>query len=150
MKFEKTQSGWIILAIFVLSIALMSLAYMKQWGTHPIPKVPFLIMTVVFLIPIVLFYKLTIIADERAIRIVYGIGLVKRTIRPDRILNTKVIKLPWYTGIGIRLTPYGWLYSINGFKSVKIEFETNGRDKTILIGTSEPEELKRAIDNHFS
>ena len=150
MRYEKTQYGWIVYIIFSAVIGFMLLAYLKQWGTNPIPKVPFLIMTGVFLIPIVLFYKLTIIVNERSIRIIFGIGIVKRTIRPDRILSAEVFKAPWYYGIGIRMTPYGWLYSINGFKSVKIKFEKDGLDKTILIGTSEPEELKRAIDNHFS
>jgi len=150
MKYEKTQYGWIGIILLLMIIVSMNIAYVKQLGTHPIPKVPFLIMTGIFFVILGLFYKLTIIVADRTIKIVYGIGIIRKVISPDRILSTQVKKLPWYYGSGIRITPHGWLYSISGFKVVQIEFETKGIDKAILIGTSEPEELKRIIDNNFS
>lgn len=150
MDYKKIQYGWIGIILLLMIIVSMNIAYVKQLGTHPIPKVPFLIMTGIFFVVLGLFYKLTITIEDRMIKIVYGIGVVRKVISPNRILSAEIQKLPWYYGSGIRMTPYGWLYSISGSQAVKIEFEKDGVPKTVLIGSPEPEELKTALDHHFS
>ncbi len=150
MRYETTQYGWFLIVIFLAIIVFLFLAYFNQWGTNPIPNAPFLIMTGVFVIPLVLFYKLKIIIKERSIRIIYGIGLVRKIFSPERIVSVENLKIPWYSGMGIRITAHGWLYSVEGFRVVKIIFRKDGAEKTVLIGTPEPEQLKTALENHFS
>ena len=150
MKYEKTQYGWLAIALLLITIVSMFFLYMEQWGTHPIPKAPFLIMEGLFVFILSLFYKMTTSIEEGVVRMIYGIGLIRIKIKPERISSVEVFKVPWYWGVGIRITPKGWLYSINGFRAVKIEYKKNGFNKTNLIGSSEPEELKSALEYHFS
>jgi len=148
-KYEETQYGWFVIIVFLLVIGFLFLAYLNQWGTNPIPKLPFLIMIAIFSISLILFYKLTIIIETRTINILYGIGLVSKKIKPERLISVESIKIPWYSGMGIRITAHGWLYSIQGFRVIKIQFLEKGKTKTVLIGTSEPEKLKAALEHHF-
>lgn len=150
MNYKETQYGWFVIVVFLIIIVSMFFAYLEQWGTHPIPKTPFLIMEGLFISLFALFYKMTISIEEGVIRIIYGIGLIRIKIKPERVSDVEVLKIPWYWGAGIRITPYGWLYSLNGFKTVKIGFQKDGINKTILLGTPDPERLKTAIKHHFS
>ncbi len=149
MKYEETQYGWLVNIIFLFIIIFILFSYLEQWGTNPIPKIPFLIMEGLFVFIFSLFYKMTIKIEENIVRIIYGIGLIRIKIKPERMLNVEVFKAPWYWGIGIRMTPKGWLYSLNGFKTVLIKYRTKGKEKTTLIGTPDPEKLKTALDRHF-
>lgn len=149
MDYKETQYGWFVIILFLLTIVSMIFLYLEQWGTHPLPKTPFLVVEGLLLFIIALFYKMTTSIEEGVIRIIYGIGLIRIKIRPEKILSVKTLKVPWYWGAGIRMTPKGWLYSLNGFKSIIIEYRTKGREKTTLIGTPDPEELKTAIEHHF-
>jgi hypothetical protein len=149
MSYKETQYGWLISVFFVAVIGFMTLMYLEQWGTHPVPKTPFLIMVGLFVFILSLFYKMTIHVEGRTIKIVYGIGLIRIKIKPDRISGVKVFNVPWYWGVGIRITPKGWLYSINGFKALIIEYEKDGLYKSVLVGTPAPEELKSALEQHF-
>jgi len=149
MKYEQTQYGWFVIIVFLLVIGFLFLAYLNQWGNNPIPRTPFLIMIAVFITPLALFYKMTIRVEERTVRIIYGIGLIRKEFSPERILNMEIYKIPWYYGMGIRITHEGWLYSLNSFKSVKITFPKDGKNKTILIGSPEPEKLIAVLEVHF-
>lgn len=149
MDYEETQYGWFVIIVFLLILGFLFLAYMNQWGTNPIPKLPLLIMVVVFAAPLLLFYKLTIRIEARTISILYGMGLVRKRLKPERLINVESLKIPWYSGMGIRITAHGWLYSIQGFRVVKINYQEKGKNKTILIGTPDPEELKKALEHHF-
>ncbi|WP_159038497.1 hypothetical protein [Brumimicrobium mesophilum] len=52
-------------------------------------------------------------------------------------------------GLGIRFTAQGMLYNIQGLKAVKIKYISNGKSKSVMIGTAEPEILKEALEKHF-
>ncbi len=150
MDYEETQYGFFVIIVFVLIIIFMFLAYSGQWGTRPITKVPFLIMSGFFIFILVLFYKLNIKIKENQIKITYGIGLIRIRIRPEKVFDLETFRVPWYWGMGIRLTPKGWLYSLNSFKAVIIKYGIKGKIKKILIGTPDPEQLKSAIEHYFS
>lgn len=149
MDYEETQYGWFIIVVLSVFIVSIFFSYSEQWGTHPIPKTPFLIMEGLFILLLSLFYKMVVLVEEGVIRIIYGIGLIRIKIKPERIDEVKVFKVPWYWGTGIRITPKGWLYSLNGFKAVIIKYRTKEKEKTTLIGTPDPEQLKTALEHHF-
>ena len=127
----------------------MTQAYLKQWGEHPIPLAPYIILTGLFFIVLLLFYKLKVEIYGREIRITYGIGLVRKTIRPEGIVSVSIVKLPWYVGAGIRMLPDGMLYSLQTRTAVRLDYRGDGAGKTVFIGTPEPEELKRALEHHI-
>ena len=149
MNYEETQYGWFVIILFLMPIVSMFLLYIEQWGTHPIPKTPFLVMEGLFIFLLAMFYRMVVRIEEGVIKIIYGIGLIRKKIKPERIISIESFKVPWYWGMGIRMTPKGWLYSLNSLRSVLIKFNKKGKKKSVLIGTPDPEQLKRALEHHF-
>ena len=149
MNYEETQYGWFVIILFLMTIVSMFLLYIEQWGTHPIPKTPFLVMEGLFIFLLAMFYRMVIRIEEGVIKIIYGIGLIRIKIKPESDLSVEVFKVPWYWGMGIRMTPKGWLYSLNSLRSVLIKFNKKGKKKSVLIGTPDPEQLKTALEHHF-
>ncbi len=65
---------------------------------------------------------------------------------PER---TEVIETPWFYSLGIRITPKGLLYNIQGFKVVRIEYSSIGKNRFVMVGTPEPEQLKKALEENI-
>lgn len=149
MKYKKSQTGWIIIGILVPVILFFFLIYVSQWGDNPLPFIPFIVLVVIFVIIIALFYKLTIEFDGSVLKLSYGIGLIRIRFKIDKLIETQIIKTPWYYGLGIRITPKGMLYNIQGSKALDIKYISNGKNKKIMVGSSEPERLKQALDDNF-
>lgn len=149
MVYKSTQWGWFIIIIVLLPLIFLFLFYSFQWGDHPIPLIPTLLISTLLIIIFLLFYKLTIEIKGTTIIIVYGIGLIRIKIEVDKILDVESIKTPWYYGLGVRITPAGMLYNIHGLQAVKINYLSKGENKTVMIGTSEPESFIKALRDTF-
>ena len=98
---------------------------------------------------IALFTPLMYAFSALTVEIAYGIltiefrgGLLQRTIAIAAVHQVDQVEVPWYYGWGLRLTPRGWLYNVQGRHAVAVGL-ANGR--TITIGTDEPAELVAAI-----
>ena len=149
MPYKRTQIGWLVIAFIVPMIAFLVVLYVNQWGDNPIPFWPFILIASLFVIAILLFYKLTIEIDGNTLKLTYGIGIIKFKIRIDQLLSVEEVRNPWYYGWGIRITPKGMLYNIHGFKAVAIKYFKDGKEKSVMVGTDEPDELLRAIEYNF-
>ena len=90
-----------------------------------------------------LFYGMTIKVDTERIIISFGLGVIRNTIRLDKIKNVDTIKNPWYYGWGIRLIPHGWLFNVSGSDGIELKFNNNQR--IIRIGTKDSAKLKDEI-----
>lgn len=149
MKYDNTQMGWLILNLMGLIVFFITIAYVNRWGNQPIPTWGFIFMVVLFVLIASLFYKLRIRIDEEAIHIVYGIGLIHIRIKPQRVDRVRVVRNPWYYGMGIRLTPRGMLYSIQGMDAVEIEY-FKGISKRVRIGSDDCLNLKRFLEQKYN
>jgi len=90
-----------------------------------------------------LFHSLTVEVDHREVRCAFGIGLIRRTIPVERIVEARAVRNSWWYGWGIRLTPHGWMFNISGLDAVELEFVDGRRFR---IGTADPNGLVRAIE----
>jgi hypothetical protein len=149
MTYRKAQTGWIMILMLSPIIILLYFTYEYQWGDNPLPLIPFFIISAVLLFALALFYQLSVEVDRDHIKVVYGIGLIRFKFTIDELLETRVIRTPWYYGLGIRITPKGMLYNIQGFKAVELKFISKGKHKTVMIGSSEPERLQRVLEENF-
>lgn len=70
-------------------------------------------------------------------------GLFRRRIDLHDIQSVEQVVLPWYYGWGLRLTPKGWLYNVQGRDAVRLGLSSGSR---LTIGTDEPERLRAAIE----
>ena len=133
--YKNIQYGKLITGIIaIVAISLLTL-FLLQIGKNPIPW-PFLVaILLLFLLIGLTFYKLTITIDNEKIEAKFGIGLLKRSLKIKEInydsienINTSVLY-----GIGIRLTPHGWLYNVNTGNAIKIK----SKSKTFFVGTED-------------
>ena len=106
---------------------------------------PILILPLIFL----LFYKLTITVTREYIKVSFGIGIISFKVKPTNVLSTEIIHPKWWWGIGIRITPKGWLYNVAMGPAVLIHYEKEGKRHSLFIGSPEPEVLISAIHANF-
>ena len=95
------------------------------------------------IICILIFYKLTIFIDDSHISFKLGIGLIGKEYALTNIEYCKAVKNSAWYGIGIRLTPEGWLYNVSGLYAIELGLRNK---KKIRIGTDNPEAITQIIN----
>ena len=67
-------------------------------------------------------------------------GLIRKKVPLAEIAACEPIRIRWWYGWGIHLTPYGWLYNVSGLDAVAITL-VNGRK--FALGTDDPQRSRR-------
>ncbi len=148
MTYEKTQTGWLTIFIFSIVMVNLTVCYILEIGTSPLPLEVYLILMSIFALLLLVFYRLKIKVDGSGIHIVYGIGLIHIKIEPEKINRVTVVKTPWYAGFGIRITEKGMLYNIQGLNAVEISY-LKGTNKTVQIGSNDALGLKHFLEKAY-
>jgi hypothetical protein len=136
--YRHTQVGWVILGVLAAILAFV-------WSRLP-PEAaaaagfPLLLVAVLTLL---VFSALTVEVDAEAIRLRFGIGLVRKRIPIGEVKGWREVRNPWYTGWGIRLGPGYVLWNVSGFDAVELDLP-GGRH--FRVGTDEPGALAAAIE----
>ena len=139
MRYDHTQMGhWIIWALLGAS-ALVWIGPISH-GSPPLGRS--LVLSSVFLVAIALFYKLTININDRTLCASFGIGLIRKQVPLAEIVRVEPIRIRWWYGWGIHLTPHGWLYNVSGLDAVTITLRDGRR---FALGTDDPQGLVEAI-----
>ena len=89
-----------------------------------------------------LFFSLTVTVDNRAVTVVYGVGIIRKRISLSQIRSHCPVRNKWYYGWGIRLIPGGLMYNISGLDAVELTLNSG---YIFRIGTDEPYKLSDAI-----
>ncbi len=143
MPYRHTQTGWFLLyAIGLTALVFAFVTFLARDADGPVG----LILAgafVVLLIPLSLFRSLTVEVGASAVDIRFGGGFIRKSIPLDRIRSAKVVRYPWYYGMGIRIIPRGMLWNVDGMRAVELELASNRR---FAIGSDEPEALHAAIE----
>ena len=136
-RYRHTQVGWVILAL------LAAFAFFFWRGLPPeaaaVARLPFLVVAAVLLLG---FSALTVEVDDEAIRLRFGVGLVRKRIPLADVSAWRAVRNPWYAGWGIRLGPRGVLWNVSGFDGVELDLPGGRRFR---VGTDEPDALVSAI-----
>jgi hypothetical protein len=98
--YEHTQIGHVI--IWSL-LAIMLVASGGLIGHHATP----IIVPMILLVCLVLFYKLRITTKDQTLCASFGPGIIGKRIRLAEIMGCEAIRIRWWYGWGIHLTPYG-------------------------------------------
>ena len=135
--YRHTQVGWVILGVAAAILAFV-------WSRLPpeaaaAARFPLLLITALI---VLVFSALTVEVDAEAIRLRFGIGLVRKRIPLAGGEGWREVRNPWYTGWGIRLGPGYVLWNVSGFDAVELAFASGRRFR---VGTDEPAELAAAI-----
>jgi hypothetical protein len=105
------------------------------------------IVSIILLVCLVLFYRLRIAIDEETLCASFGIGVIRKRVGLAEIVGCEPIRIRWWYGWGIHLTPYGWLYNVSGFDAVAITLR-DGRK--FAFGTDDHHGLVDAIRRYTS
>jgi len=138
-EYEHTQIGHVI--VWCLFVPAVLFAINAIFGSSP-HRESLLVVSVVLLITLALFYKLTITIDEETLCASFGIGMIRKRVSVAKIAVCEPIRIHWWYGWGIHLTPYGWLYNVSGLDAVAITLR-NGRK--FALGSDDPHGLAEAI-----
>jgi len=127
---------WSLLAIILIaSVGLI--------GLHAPP----VIVPIILLVCLALFYKLRITIEDETLCASFGPGIIRKKVRLAEIVGCEPIRIRWWFGWGIHLTPCGWLYNVSGFDAVAITLR-DGRK--FALGTDDPDGLTEVIRRYTS
>jgi hypothetical protein len=136
--YRHTQVGWVILVAMAAVLVFV-------WARLP-PEVaaaarfPLLLVAALLLL---VFSALTVEVDAEAIRLRFGIGLVRKRVPLVEVKAWRAVRNPWYTGWGIRLGPGYVLWNVSGRGAVELDLASGRRFR---VGTDEPAALVSAIE----
>jgi len=102
---------------------------------------------VVLAVVLVLFHSLSVVINREELVAQFGPGAIRKRFELNEIESCQAVRIPWYYGWGIRLTPQGMVFRVSGFHAVQIKLITG---KKYLIGTDVPQELEEAIRQNIS
>lgn len=140
--------GWLIFAFVVPIHLLLTYYYVNNIGDNPLGASEYFLITLVLILVCLLFYGLTTTISSEAILVSFGIGIVRKKIKLNRVVTVNSVKTPWYYGWGIRLIPNGTLFNISGTDGVELKFNDTGR--IIRIGTKDSLKLKQEIEKRLT
>ena len=135
-SYEHTQIGhviiWSLLAIILIVSGFAGLSHRE------IP----LVVSIILLVCLVLFYKLRITIEDETLCASFGPGIIRKRVRLAEIVGCEPIRVRWWYGWGIHLTPFGWLYNVSGLDAVAITLRTG---RKFALGTDDPHGLLAAL-----
>lgn len=148
--YKHVQIGWVILIALLCSIILVATILLSV--SDLVRGEPFVLQINYAVIAILaaclfLFGTLTVTVDDEAVKIRFGIGLIRKTVPLAGIDSCKVVRNKWWYGWGIRFIRGGVLYNVSGLDAVEILLK-NGRK--CRIGTDEPGKLEEFINGKLN
>jgi hypothetical protein len=141
MRYEHTQIGYLIISVLFAAtvfVAITGIAAPSDRGVLVTDG----IIELILLICAIVFSRLTIKIDEETLLACFGIGLICKKVPLSEIVRCESIRIRWWYGWGIHLTPYGWLYNVSGLDAVAITLR-DGRK--FALGTNDPNGFTSAV-----
>jgi hypothetical protein len=138
MLYRHTQLGWLTIIILVVMAVVM-----VPWMVTLQLNAGAAIVGGVLLVVLALFATLSVTVDPDRLRFHLGIGLIRKTIRLDRVRHYAPVRNRWYWGWGIRFYPGGLLYNVSGLDAVELVLDGG---KRLRIGTDEPQALCAVLE----
>ena len=141
MDYHHKQTGWTLIALSAIIGAFAIIGYVAGGSLDSLGLFA-VILTIVVLL---LFASLTVEVEAGNLLVLFGPGLVRRSIALQDIVDVRTVTHLRIYGWGIRWWPGRfWLWNVGGIHAVELTLK-GGRH--FRIGTDEPEALVRAIQN---
>ncbi len=135
--YKHTQIGWVTIYAVIGVFALITIL------PKPSDPVGAPLLGFLFFVLLLLFATLTISVEGGLLRVVFGIGLVRKTLSLEDIASADIVRNRWWYGFGIHgWFGKGWLLNVSGLDAVELKMK-NGM--LYRIGTDQPQELCQAI-----
>jgi hypothetical protein len=141
MQYEHTQIGYFTICVLfgaAIFVAVTGILTSARGGVLISAMIE-----VILLISAIVLSKLTIKIDGDTLKACFAMGLICKKVPLAEIAACEPIRIRWWYGWGIHLTPYGWLYNVSGLEAVAITLR-DGRK--FALGTDDPQALVDAIE----
>ncbi len=135
-----TFSVIILLPILVFCLTMMGISGLADPGAF----IVLAFVSLTFIICLLIFNRLTIYVNNVSVSFKLGIGLVGKRYLISDIKSCRPVRNSPFYGLGIRMIPGGWLYSVSGLGAVELSFKS--RKSVVRIGTDKPEAVAAAIN----
>ena len=141
-RYRHTQIGWTLIVLVVAAVMaeLSIVALSEPQGTLALALSGALVAIVAVMLA--LFSTLTVAVDDRAVRLWFGLGSLRRAVMLTDVTAARKVRNQWYAGWGVRIISGGRLYSVGGLDAVELEMD-NGR--VVRVGTDQPDALLAAV-----
>jgi hypothetical protein len=144
VRYERTQFGTMMAAGTLVGLALAGLVLVFVVSSATLAAVPWLPWALPGVIAgaFLLVGWMRVTVDERELRAVMGLGLLRKTVEIADIRKADVVRIRVWWGWGVHLTPAGWLYNVAGRWAVHLDLAS---ERPVMIGTGDPQGLHDAI-----
>ena len=88
--------------------------------------------------------SLTVVVDQDNLKWYFGPGLWKYRLPLKEIVDAKPVTNKWWYGWGVRVTPHGWLFNVDGLDAVEITTDDGVKRR---LGTNQAEALSQILAN---
>ena len=139
--YRHTQIGWSLIAI-VVAVGLLELTIVALSTVSTLAITLAGATAAIFAVLLVMFATLTVLVDDKALHLWFGVGLLRRVVPLGDVVAARSMRIPWWTGWGVRAVSHGWLYRVGGRDAVELELD-NGR--VVRVGSDEPAALLAAV-----
>lgn len=139
-----TQYGTVCIGLFLVVLAPIFIQIFDTGYSQRTDSTALLVIAIILVFALLNFHKLVIRIDGRSISFRFGIGLFGRRYPFSEIKSCRPARNNLLYGYGIRLTQYGWLYNVSGFKTIEIHLKNKD---IIQIGTNKPQEICKLIED---
>jgi hypothetical protein len=142
--YHHRQVGWKLAAGVIVGLALAA-GLVSALSAATREAAPGLVYGLfgVLIVALLLFATLTVTVDGSEIRVVFGIGLVRKTIELADVIKCEPVPVRTLWGWGLHWTPGGWLYNVGGRDAVRIVL---AGERAVIVGTDDVRGLAAAID----
>lgn len=142
-RYAHVQVNWTSRLLFVGG-AVFALLLPPYLSSDQGAEVALVAAVLALLVAGLVFTRLTVRIERDALHVTFGPGWPRRVLPLADIMSVEATRTRWFEGWGIRSTARGWLWNVAGFDAVLLRL-ANG--KTLLVGTDEPQQLRRAIES---
>jgi len=143
--YKKSQPFNLIIVLSIVSIAVITIWAIKEYLHTGIISYNPIAYNILFLVLLLLFYKLTITITHQFAEVSFGVGILYRKIPIHAldIATARTINVAWYYGVGIRLTPEGTLFNTGIGNNLHIKTKNNR--SSFFVSTTEDQAVVNAI-----
>lgn len=140
--YHEFQFAWWILIVIPVWM-LLAFSHYFGYAENSLDQLEFYLLSGFLLLLFLMFYGMKTCVYDSEIKLIFGIGLIRKTILLTDVKSVETVRNKWYYGWGIRIIPHGWLYNVAGLRSVEIQRKT--RQAIVRIGSRHPEVLRSII-----
>ena len=142
--YERAQFGTTMAAATVVGslLAAWVTATVSRATLEAVPWLPWALYGVLAL-AFLLFGWMRVVVDERRVKAVMGVGIVRKSVEITEIRKVDIVRTRVLWGWGVHWTPAGWLYNVAGRWAIRLELAS---ERPVMIGTGDVRGLHDAIE----